>query len=125
MQNAKPEKQPENSEGNEQGLAIQQKPLPPGVFRVDRQGNVRPAVDWQKIIDRIPWENADQFLDKILHRSSGITRLQLAGKFGVAGIAVIAASVLAYVGIIEGQTIATLYGAVIGYMFTKAFRDEW
>lgn len=94
--------------------------LPPGIYRVDEDGNVNQALDWQKAIERVQWERVHEVIENLFRRGSGERKLNLLGMYLLAGVTIVAAAWLAAVGIIEGQAIAGFLGASIGYLLSRA-----
>ena len=93
---------------------------PAGTYQVDEDGNIRAAVNWQPILERIPWERVNELLDSWGKRGTKERLVNLWGMYVLAGVVISIVGLLAWVKIIEGQAAVGFLGAAIGYLLSRA-----
>jgi hypothetical protein len=94
--------------------------LPPGTYQVDEDGNVREAVNWQPMLERIPWERVNEFLDSWGKRGAKERLVNLWGMYILSGIVIIIVGGLAWIDVIDGQATVGFLGAAMGYLLSRA-----
>lgn len=94
--------------------------LAPGSYRVDEEGAVGPALNWQVALEKIQWEKAHEFLQNWGKRSSGERVVNLIGMYLLVAVIIAVAGLLAFEGIIEGQAMVGFLGAALGYLLARA-----
>jgi len=109
-----------NEKKSGEGYPPRDEGIPPGVYRVDEQGNFNPSVDWQPILQRIKWEELDKLIENWMKRGGSAHITNLVGMYILTGLTLLIAGYLAVRGIIEGQAIAGFLGAAIGYLLARS-----
>lgn len=97
--------------------------LAAGAYIVDDAGQVNqvvpPAINWQSAIDNIKWEEVHKLVENWGQRGAKERTINVLGMYSLVAIMIIAASLLAYAGIIEGQALVGFLGAAIGYILSR------
>lgn len=93
--------------------------LDPGAYFVDDEGVVRSGVDWQGPVNRIPWEKVDQVLNAWNQRGSNERIVTTLATYVLVALVLGLAGSLAWRGIIEGQALVGLLGAIVGYLLAR------
>jgi len=94
--------------------------LPVGTYQVDEDGNIREAVNWQPMLERIPWERINDLFDSWGKRGTKERLVNLWGMYILAGVVIITVGFLAWTKIIEGQATVGFLGAAMGYLLSRA-----
>jgi hypothetical protein len=93
--------------------------LDPGAYSVDEDGFVQSGVDWQGPVNRIPWEKVDTLLASWNQRASTERIVTTLATYLLVALVLALAGALAWRGIIEGQALVGLLGAIVGYLLAR------
>lgn len=97
-----------------------QQELPAGMT-VTEDGQIASASALVKleVLKRLPWEKANDLLDKYIEGGKTNVRAAIMSKYGVAALAVVAVALLGWADKIGGQALSGFMGAVIGYLLGR------
>lgn len=97
--------------------------LEPGNYLVDENGGLNEGIDspinWQPAIEKIKWEEVHKLVEGWGQRGTKERTYNIVGMYILVAIIVGSASILAYIGVIEGQAIVGFLGAAIGYLLSR------
>ena len=91
----------------------------PGTYRIDKEGEFYPAIDWQPILGQIKWEEIHKLIENWGKRGTSERIINLAGMYILVFVTIAIAGILAFYEILEGQAIAGFLGAAIGYLLSR------
>ena len=91
----------------------------PGTYRIDKEGEFYPAIDWQPILGQIKWDEVHKLIENWGKRGTSERIINLAGMYILVFVTIAIAGILAFYEILEGQAIAGFLGAAIGYLLSR------
>ena len=92
----------------------------PGTYRIDKEGEFYPAIDWQPILGQIKWDEVHKLIENWGKRGTSERIINLAGMYILVFVTIAIAGILAFYEILEGQAIAGFLGAAIGYLLSRS-----
>ncbi|WP_406657391.1 hypothetical protein V7O62_02230 [Methanolobus sp. ZRKC2] len=100
--------------------------IPHGSYYVDENGKlgelnqgIASTINWQSAIDNFKWDEVHRLIENWGSRGAKERTYTVLGSYALAALVIIAASALAYYGIVEGQALVGFLGAAIGYILSK------